>query len=86
MLTIRNIQFTKLLKAGGRLREFNFRKTSFEGNVFFNVDVTDDRGNRIMFRLQKEENAWKIIPQVLPEWITAIEPNLYDVVEDESNF
>src|SRR5688500_9739828 len=57
---IKNIQFTKLLKAEGRQREFNFRKPNGRGEGTFTVDVVDDRGNRLIFRMEKEENSWKI--------------------------
>jgi hypothetical protein len=83
MLSIRNIQFTKLLKANGRLREFNFRRSAIEGKIFFNVDVTDDRNNRISFRMQKEDSTWKILPQELPLWITTNEKDLGELIENE---
>jgi hypothetical protein len=83
MLSIRNIQFTKLLKANGRLREFNFRKSAIEGKIIFNVDVTDDRNNRISFRMQKEDSTWKILPQELPLWITTNEKDLGELIENE---
>jgi hypothetical protein len=82
MLTIRNIQFTKLLKANGRLREFNFRKSASEGKIIFSVDVTDDRNNRICFRMQKEDSTWKILPQELPLWIMSNESNLCELIEN----
>ena len=57
----RNIQFTKLIKAEGRLREFNFRKVNGLLEELFTVDVSDDRGNRIMFKMQKQGNEWLIL-------------------------
>ena len=57
---IRNIQFTKLVKADGRLREFNFRKSNGLQEGLFTVDVSDDRGNRIVLRMQREDGVWKI--------------------------
>ena len=83
MLSIRNIQFSKLVKAEGRFREFNFRKSANDGNIVFNVDVTDDRNNRILFRMQKEDNAWKIQSKELPVWIINTEPNLCELIENE---
>jgi hypothetical protein len=79
----RNIQFTKLLKADGRLKEFNFRKINGIKEGMFTVDVSDDRGNRIIFRMQKEENGWKIIQQRLPQWIWENENNFHDLIEQE---
>lgn len=83
MLSIRNIQFTKLLKADGRFREFNFRKSDNEGKVIFNVDVTDDRSNRIFFRMQKEDSLWKIQSQDLPLWVIKNETHLCELIENE---
>jgi hypothetical protein len=79
----RNIQFTRLLKADGRLKEFNFRKINGIKEGMFTVDVSDDRGNRIIFRMQKEDNGWKIIQQRLPQWIWENENNFHDLIEQE---
>jgi hypothetical protein len=80
---IKNIQFTRTVKAAGRLREFNFRKLGGLQEGIFTVDVVDDRGNRIMFRMQKEEDGWKIIPQPLPDWIIQSEKMFNDLIEEE---
>lgn len=80
---VKNIQFTKLVKAEGRLREFNFRKLNGIQENLFTVDVSDDRGNRILFRMQKEEAAWKIIPQQLPDWVWKSEPVCSNLIEEE---
>lgn len=87
MLLIKNIQFTKLIKAEGRLREFNFRKANLDGQMLFGIDVTDDRGNRIIFRMHKEENTWKIEPQqLLPVWIINNEQNFHEYIETELRY
>jgi hypothetical protein len=80
---IRNIQFTKLLKANGRLREFNFRKANALKEGLITVDVCDDRGNRIIFSMQKEAENWKIMEQQLPVWILDKEPNLNELISEE---
>jgi hypothetical protein len=80
---VKNIQFTKLLKADGRLKEFNFRKLGGMQEGLFTVDVSDDRGNRLMFRMQKEDNKWKILQQPLPEWIWKNEASFHDAIEEE---
>ena len=79
----RNIQFTKLVKADGRLREFNFRKANGLQEGAFTVDVSDDRGNRILFHMQKEDKIWKIIKQQLPAWIFENEGKLHELIEEE---
>lgn len=80
---VKNIQFTKLLKVEGRLREFNFRKLGGVNEGIFTVDVVDDRGNRLLFRMQKEEGVWKILPQSLPRWIMETESQFHDQIEEE---
>jgi len=83
MRSTRNIQFTRLLKTKGRLREFNFRRSNPEGKILFSVDVTDDRSNRILFRMSKEEEVWKIQPQLLPDWIMENESSFHELIEEE---
>jgi hypothetical protein len=79
----RNIQFTKHFKASGRVREFNFRKIPGIADDLFHVDVSDERGNRIMFRMQKDKDQWKIVDQQLPQWIKDAEPGLHELIEEE---
>lgn len=80
---IKNIQFTKLVKADGQLREFNFRKISGSKEGMFSVDVSDDRGNRKMFKMQKTENTWKIMADELPDWIWKNESIFNELIEEE---
>lgn len=78
------VHFTRLIKAGGRLREFNFRKLRQAEEELFSVDTVDDRGNRIVFYMNKNGNAhWTINQQVLPAWITENEAKLTEQIEDE---
>jgi hypothetical protein len=77
------IHFTRLIKAGGRLREFNFRKLRGLDQEMFTVDTVDDRGNRILLRMQKDNNHWAILPQMLPSWIPENEAKLNEAIEDE---
>ena len=81
---IKNVQFTKVLKAEGRMREINFRKPNGREQALCTVDVSDDRGQRIIFTMQKDDNnSWKIVPQALPVWITQLEKKLSDLIEEE---
>jgi len=80
---IKNVQFTKVLKAEGRMREFNFRKPNGKEQALCTVDVSDDRGQRIIFNMQKEDNSWKIVPQPLPVWVTQLEKKLSELIEEE---
>ena len=83
IFTFKNIQFSKLVKTEGRLREFNFRKSNPNGKVLFFVDVTDDRSNRIIFQMIKDNDSWKIQPQLLPDWIVKNENKFHELIEDE---
>lgn len=80
----RNIQFSKLIKAEGRLREFNFRKVNGLHEELFTVDVSDDRGNRVMFKMRKEDNEWLIIAeQPIPDWIRTSISRFNEAIEEE---
>jgi hypothetical protein len=80
---VRNVQFTRLVKVDGRLREFNFRKLGGPNEGLFTVDVSDDRGNRILFRMKKEDANWKIVPQPLPGWVMEKESSFHELIEEE---
>lgn len=80
----KNVQFTKLIKADGHLREFNFRKINNSGNILFSVDVSDDRGNRKMFKMQKEQDKWKFQnTEEFPDWILKNESLINEMIEEE---
>lgn len=65
------VHFTRLIKINGRLREFNYRKNNNAGSYVFDVDTADDRGNRLFFRLLKEDNEWQLTSKMsMPEWVT----------------
>ncbi len=81
----KNIQFSRLIKAEDRLREFNFRKMGGINEGIFSVDVADDRGNRILFKMQKEENNWKILETGLPLWVTGSTTLLHEKIEEVMN-
>lgn len=82
--SIKNIQFTKLIKADGRLREFNFRRYNpGDQPVVFSVNVVDNRDNRILFEMLLVDNTWKIVEQQLPAWITDNELQFHQSIEEE---
>ncbi|WP_332737448.1 hypothetical protein [Flavihumibacter sp.] len=83
MQFVKNIQFTRLIKADGRLREFNFRKMITSQETLFSVDVVDDRGNRIMFKMNKQDGNWKIIPTPVPAWVQDQEQNMSEMINEE---
>jgi hypothetical protein len=83
---LKNIAFTKLIKTDNRLREFNFRKLpDSEKQGLFHVDVSDDRGNRIVFHMKKEsaDKQWKISTVPVPQWIQNAETKLHEQIEIE---
>jgi hypothetical protein len=83
----KNIQFTKLVKADGRLREFNFRRVNGLHEEQFTVDVSDDRGNRIMFKMHKDGNDWVIFSEnPVPEWVRLNESRFNELIVEELRF
>ena len=80
---VRMIQFTRLVKADGRLREFNFRKVKSPDEELFDVNVCNERGDRIIFSMHKKEDAWRIIPGQLPQWILQNENSLDESIKNE---
>ena len=84
MLFVKNIQFSRLVKADGTLREFNFRKyTGPSGDMLFSVDVCDLRNNRIAFKMQHKDTTWKIVQTPLPEWVLTNEDVFNRLIEEE---
>ena len=81
-----NIQFTKLLKADGKLREFNFTKlTRPRQPIVFSIDVTDNRYQRVYFEMLKDEGNWRIVQPQLPSWVLENENTLHSIIEQELN-
>lgn len=83
MQFVRMIQFTRLVKAEGRLREFNFRKLKGPGEEAFSVNVCNEKGDRLFFTMLKKETNWRIVPDQLPTWITQYENSLNEAIETE---
>lgn len=79
----KNVHFTRLVKISDRLREFNFRRVPDATEQLFHVDVSDDRGNRIVFRLQKKDNHWQIADEGLPQWVYGTEKVLSELISEE---
>lgn len=76
--------FSKVIKAGERQREFNFRQLSSGADVKYHVDVPDDKGNRIIFQMYKDaEGRWKTSASVLPLWIHNAEDLLSNVIAEQ---
>lgn len=80
---VRMVQFTRLVKADGRLREFNFRKLKSPEAELFSVNVCNERGDRFFFSMQKKDTQWSIVTTPLPDWIVRNERSLNEAIEDE---
>lgn len=75
--------FSKLIKAGQKLREFNFRQASMNDDTRYNVDVPDDNGSRIYFSMYKNaDGEWKVAAQLMPMWVHNSEALLSDAIEE----
>jgi hypothetical protein len=81
---VKNITFSRLVKASDRLREFNFRKVGGVSGGYFLVDVPDERGNRIIFKMHKNDGQWKIVDEYVPNWIAALEDAFNEVIQGET--
>ena len=77
----KQIQFSEYIKAGGRLREFNFLKMTNSTSPSFNVDVSDERGRRHHFLLTYGSEGWKMDGEGLPGWIQDSTEAILSVVE-----
>jgi len=77
--------FSKLIKAGDKLREFNFRQTYLNDDSRYTVDVPDDKGNRIMFSIYRNADAaWKVAAQLMPIWVHNAEQELATAIEENN--
>lgn len=80
---IQNTSFSKIIKAGDRQHEFNFRQLS-GGEDKFHVDVPDVKGNRIIFYMvRNDKDEWKL-SEKLPSWIQDAETALSDAIKEET--
>ena len=80
---VRMVQFTRLVKADGRLREFNFRKLTSPESELFSVNVCNERGDRFFFSMEKKDTQWSIVKAPLPDWIVENEHSLNEAIEAE---
>lgn len=76
-----NIYFSKVIKAGERQREFNFRQHSHTTTDSYAIDVPDDQGKRIAFSMHKDSSGnWTTADQELPAWIQGVEAALNEAI------
>jgi hypothetical protein len=86
MTVLKNVQFSKLIKAEGRLREFNFRKSNGIAGPVYHVDVSDDRGNRYYINMLLVENTWTVQEKNLPPWIQEAVGQLHPAILEQESF
>lgn len=80
---VKNIQFTRLIKCDGQLKEFNFRKPNGKQEGLFTVDVIDAKANRVIFNMEMIDSVWKITTDQLPAWILENESDFHEIIEEE---
>ncbi|MBI2729816.1 MAG: hypothetical protein HYX40_03535 [Sphingobacteriales bacterium] len=86
MLTIaKNVHFTRLVKAGGTLKEFNFRKLGYASVPSYHIDTTDERANRIVFEMKLDEGGWTISQFNIPKWILQVKESLQEILYQQEN-
>lgn len=81
----RNVQFSRLIKVKGRLKEFNFRKSNATSSGLFSVDVVDKEGpmgNRIIFHMENKDENWRILTPGIPLWIAEKENEMNEVIRE----
>ena len=78
----RNIAFSRVIKAGGRPREFNFRRKHADDAIVYDIDVSDENGNRHYFSLREVSGNWRMHEQFLPPWIAEIFPSLALLIKE----
>jgi hypothetical protein len=79
--------FTRLVKAGGRLREFNFRKLNDRmEDGWFHIDVADDRGDRLVLRLHERGALETGLFAQMPAWLEEALPQLRHIIGDPANY
>src|SRR5450432_1004332 len=83
MAVLKNVQFSKLIKAEGRLREFNFRKSNGIVGPVYHVDVSDDRGNRFYINMLLENNTWTVQEKNLPPWIQEAVSQFHPAIQEQ---
>ena len=76
----KNVQFTKLIKAGGRLREFNFRKSNSISGLIFTVDVADHHDIRHYLIFRKDGSNWSLESKDIASWIEEVMPQIREAV------
>ena len=71
------------MKAGDKQREFNFRQLTAGKELKYNVDVPDDKGNRVTFQMIRSgEGEWTTEATTLPAWVLNSQGLLSDAIKE----
>jgi hypothetical protein len=81
-----DLAFTIILKAGNRLREFNFTRTNHTAQGSYAVDVVHE-DNRIYFQMnKKEQEGWDFVYQnMAPDWLVEARQKLEAAIEEKKD-
>lgn len=82
MIQPKNVQFTELIKAGGRLREFNFRKSEGVDDPMFTIDVVNETGERQYIMFKQINQQWILVNKQLISWIEEILPRITEIIRN----
>lgn len=78
-----NIAFSKIIRVAEKQLEFNFRKLPGDHNNF-HADVTDPKGNRILFSVYQDgHGTWHATGSLIPLWIANAEKQIGQAIEEE---
>ena len=80
MIQLKNIRFTRLFKADGRLREFNFRKSEGIKEPRFTIEVAREIGERQYLFFRFTNQHWILENKKLVPWIEEILPQIEEVI------
>ena len=85
MIFNKNIHFTKLIKVNGRVREFNFRKKYLSEGYIYNIDVSDEKGDRHYISMHKDKGTWTLQKNIIPSWLLDICPEIIIEISEQEN-
>ena len=80
MIQTKNVQFTELIKAGGRLREFNFRRSQGVNDPMFTIDVANESGKRHYIFFRQKNGQWLLESKQLISWVEEILPRIEEIL------
>jgi hypothetical protein len=78
----KNIAFSRVFKANGLPREFNFRRKITPEKIVYDIDVSDERGNRHYFSMHYTSGSWAVPEQFFPAWIIAAFPQIRTILDE----